>query len=104
MTGTLYLESKCGYDTAGMSCLLFFYAQTPRGFEEYHFMEGARNMTKKWKHKKRPKPRTGPTRGKYRQMWKAQIRDMVPGEEEISCDEAAVRAVDFGGYGTARAA
>ena len=104
MTEALHTESKRGYRAAGLPCLLFFYAQMPKGFEEYYFMEGVHDMTKKWKHKKRPKPRTGPTRGKYRQMWKAQIRDMMPGEEETLCDEAAVRAACFGGYGTTRAA
>ena len=104
MTEALHTESKRGYRAAGLSCLLFFYAQMPKGFEEYYFMEGVHDMTKKWKHKKRPKPRTGPTRGKYRQMWKAQIRDMMPGEEDTLCDEAAVRAAGFGGYGTTRAA
>ena len=104
MTEALHTESKRGYRAAGLPCLLFFYAQMPKGFEEYYFMEGVHDMTKKWKHKKRPKPRTGPTRGKYRQMWKAQIKGMMPGEEDTLCDEAAVRTVDFGGYGTARAA
>lgn len=60
-------------------------------------------MTKKWKHKKNPKPRNGPTRGKYRQMWKAQIRDMIPGEEEMQCEQI-VPAFGAGGYRKSRAA
>ncbi len=60
-------------------------------------------MTKKWKRKKHPKPRSGPTRGKYRQMWKVQIREMIPGEEEARCDEA-IPASGAGGYRESRAA
>ncbi len=60
-------------------------------------------MTKKWKHKKHSKPRSGPARGKYRQMWKVQIRDMIPGEEETQCEQV-VPAFGAGGYRESRAA
>ncbi len=60
-------------------------------------------MTKKWKHKKQSRPRSGPTRGKYRQMWKVQIREMIPGEEETQCDEV-IPASGAGRYREPRAA
>ncbi len=60
-------------------------------------------MAKKWKHKRNLKPRNGPTRGKYRQMWKAHIRDMIPGEEETQCEQI-VPALSAGGYRQSRAA
>lgn len=44
-------------------------------------------MKSKYKQKNSHKPPVGPTRGKYRQMWKRQMWDMVPGEEEMTNDE-----------------
>ena len=60
-------------------------------------------MTKKWKRKKRPKPLAGPTRGKYRQMWKAQIWEMASGEEELQRDRA-IPTPGAGRYHAPRAA
>ncbi len=60
-------------------------------------------MTKKWKRKKNSKPRNGPVRGKYRQMWKVQIREMISGEEEPQCEEV-IPAAGTGGYCKSRAA
>ncbi len=66
-------------------------------------MKGANDLTKKWKRMKRSKPRTGPARGKYRQMWKAQIRDMISGEEETP-HGGAISAADTDGDSAALAA
>lgn len=44
-------------------------------------------MKGKYKQKNTHRPPVGPTRGKYRQMWKRQMWDMVPGEEEVTPDE-----------------
>lgn len=44
-------------------------------------------MKRKWRRKNYPRTSTGPTRGKYRQMWKRTLRDMIPGEEEVVLDE-----------------
>jgi len=66
-------------------------------------MKGANDMANKWKRMKRSKPRTGPTRGKYRQMWKVQIRNMISGEEETP-HGGAISAVDIDGDSSALAA
>lgn len=60
-------------------------------------------MTKKWKYKRHPKPSEAPIRGKSRQMWKAQFKNMIDREEDVPCD-GAVSAAGAGGNSTARAA
>lgn len=60
-------------------------------------------MTKKWKRKKRPRPFPGPTRGKYRQMWKVEMREMTGGEEDRDRG-SDTPAADFSGHLTDRAA
>ena len=40
-------------------------------------------MKRRWKKKTHPRTSVGPTRGKYRQMWKRRMWDMVPGEEDM---------------------
>lgn len=60
-------------------------------------------MARKWKRRKHTRPPAGPTRGKYRQMWKAHIREMVSGEEDAQRGET-IPAVDSGGYRTSLAA
>ena len=43
-------------------------------------------MKRRWKKKTHPRTSAGPTRGKYRQMWKRRMWDMVPGEEDMTPD------------------
>ena len=56
-------------------------------------------MKHKWKRKNYPRTSMGPTRGKYRQMWKHTLRDMIPREEETEINgKDGVSASGAGGH------
>ena len=62
-------------------------------------------MKNKWKRRKRPRPSNTPTRGKSRQMWKAQIQNMIAEEEESKYGTGyGVSAPCAGGHSTTLAA
>ena len=60
-------------------------------------------MNKKWKRKHQPRPLAGPTRGKYRQMWKTHVWEIVTREEEPQRDDV-IPAIGAGRHHESRAA